>query len=275
MKNIAKARYFLNSLSVYLFFVIFLSVFSVSSYSNQIYYSDEVLAYVERRPITKSLVLAFMKNFRVDDFEEALNTILDLFVILEFAERQNIKIPNEQIDSIIEKMHMKDIRDVEVDLLKSGLTLQEYRDLIKAKKIADEIFFQLVGVNFINHNELQKFFLKNKDKIQKDFERRFVLYKEGDMKNFGTLGWVRRGELSKVYEEAIFSLPATGYSDVIGEDGKKVTFFVKEIKKELDFSELKDDPNFRDYYIKEKYKEVFGAWVDAQKQKIFLRKKKK
>jgi len=274
MKNIAKARYFLNSLSVYLFFVIFLNVFSVSSYSNQIYYSDEVLAYVERRPITKSLVLAFMKNFGVADFEEALNTILDLFVILEFAERQNIKIPNEQIDSIIEKMHMKDIRDVEVDLLKSGLTLQEYRDLIKAKKIADEIFFQLVGVNFINHNELQKFFLKNKDKIQKDFERRFVLYKEGDMKNFGTLGWVRKGELNKVYEEAIFSLPATGYSDVIGEDGKKVTFFVKEIK-EVDFSELKDDPNFRDYYIKEKYKEVFGAWVDAQKQKIFLRKKKK
>ncbi|MFZ8805808.1 MAG: hypothetical protein ACO2PO_22905 [Candidatus Calescibacterium sp.] len=275
MKNIAKARYFLNSLSVYLFFVIFLSVFSVSSYSNQIYYSDEVLAYVERRPITKSLVLAFMKNFGVSDFEEALNTILDLFVILEFAERQNIKIPQEQIDSIIEKMHMKDIRDVEVDLLKSGLTLQEYRDLIKAKKIADEIFFQLVGVNFINHNELQKFFLKNKDKIQKDFERRFVLYKEGDMKNFGTLGWVRKGELSKVYEEAIFSLPSTGYSEVIGEDGKKVTFFVKEIKKEVDFSELKDDPNFRDYYIKEKYKEVFGAWVDAQKQKIFLRKKKK
>jgi hypothetical protein len=274
MKNILKARYFLNSLSVYLFFVIFLSVFSVSSYSNQIYYSDEVLAYVERRPITKSLVLAFMKNFGVSDFEEALNTILDLFVILEFAERQNIKIPNEQIDSIIEKMHMKDIRDVEVDLLKSGLTLQEYRDLIKAKKIADEIFFQLVGVNFINHNELQKFFLKNKDKIQKDFERRFVLYKEGDMKNFGTLGWVRKGELNKVYEEAIFSLPSTGYSDVIGEDGKKVTFFVKEIK-EVDFSELKDDPNFRDYYIKEKYKEVFGAWVDAQKQKIFLRKKKK
>ncbi len=275
MKKIVKGRYFLNSLSVYLFFVIFLSVFSVSSYSNQIYYSDEVLAYVERRPITKSLVLAFMKNFGVSDFEEALNTILDLFVILEFAERQNIKIPNEQIDSIIEKMHMKDIRDVEVDLLKSGLTLQEYRDLIKAKKIADEIFFQLVGVNFINHNELQKFFLKNKDKIQKDFERRFVLYKEGDMKNFGTLGWVRKGELSKVYEEAIFSLPSTGYSEVIGEDGKKVTFFVKEIKKELDFSELKDDPNFRDYYIKEKYKEVFGAWVDAQKQKIFLRKKKK
>jgi hypothetical protein len=275
MKNIVKARYFLNFLSVYLFFVIFLSVFSVSSYSNQIYYSDEVLAYVERRPITKSLVLAFMKNFGVADFEEALNTILDLFVILEFAERQNIKIPNEQIDSIIEKMHMKDVRDVEVDLLKSGLTLQEYRDLIKAKKIADEIFFQLVGVNFINHNELQKFFLKNKDKIQKDFERRFVLYKEGDMKNFGTLGWVRKGELSKVYEEAIFSLPSTGYSEVIGEDGKKVTFFVKEIKKELDFSELKDDPNFRDYYIKEKYKEVFGAWVDAQKQKIFLRKKKK
>jgi hypothetical protein len=275
MKNILKARYFLNFLSVYLFFVIFLSVFSVSSYSNQIYYSDEVLAYVERRPITKSLVLAFMKNFGVADFEEALNTILDLFVILEFAERQNIKIPNEQIDSIIEKMHMKDIRDVEVDLLKSGLTLQEYRDLIKAKKIADEIFFQLVGVNFINHNELQKFFLKNKDKIQKDFERRFVLYKEGDMKNFGTLGWVRKGELNKVYEEAIFSLPSTGYSDVIGEDGKKVTFFVKEIKKEVDFSELKDDPNFRDYYIKEKYKEVFGAWVDAQKQKIFLRKKKK
>jgi hypothetical protein len=274
MKNILKARYFLNSLSVYLFFVIFLSVFSVSSYSNQIYYSDEVLAYVERRPITKSLVLAFMKNFGVSDFEEALNTILDLFVILEFAERQNIKIPNEQIDSIIEKMHMKDIRDVEVDLLKSGLTLQEYRDLIKAKKIADEIFFQLVGVNFINHNELQKFFLKNKDKIQKDFERRFVLYKEGDMKNFGTLGWVRKGELNKVYEEAIFSLPSTGYSEVIGEDGKKVTFFVKEIK-EVDFSELKDDPNFRDYYIKEKYKEVFGAWVDAQKQKIFLRKKKK
>jgi hypothetical protein len=274
MKNILKARYFLNSLSVYLFFVIFLSVFSVSSYSNQIYYSDEVLAYVERRPITKSLVLAFMKNFGVSDFEEALNTILDLFVILEFAERQNIKIPNEQIDSIIEKMHMKDIRDVEVDLLKSGLTLQEYRDLIKAKKIADEIFFQLVGVNFINHNELQKFFLKNKDKIQKDFERRFVLYKDGDMKNFGTLGWVRKGELNKVYEEAIFSLPSTGYSDVIGEDGKKVTFFVKEIK-EVDFSELKDDPNFRDYYIKEKYKEVFGAWVDAQKQKIFLRKKKK
>lgn len=274
MKNIAKARYFLNFLSVYLFFVIFLSVFSVSSYSNQIYYSDEVLAYVERRPITKSLVLAFMKNFGVADFEEALNTILDLFVILEFAERQNIKIPNEQIDSIIEKMHMKDIRAVEVDLLKSGLTLQEYRDLIKAKKIADEIFFQLVGVNFINHNELQKFFLKNKDKIQKDFERRFVLYKEGDMKNFGTLGWVRKGELNKVYEEAIFSLPSTGYSEVIGEDGKKVTFFVKEIK-EVDFSELKDDPNFRDYYIKEKYKEVFGAWVDAQKQKIFLRKKKK
>jgi hypothetical protein len=274
MKNIVKARYFLNSLSVYLFFVIFLNVFSVSSYSNQIYYSDEVLAYVERRPITKSLVLAFMKNFGVSDFEEALNTILDLFVILEFAERQNIKIPNEQIDSIIEKMHMKDIRDVEVDLLKSGLTLQEYRDLIKAKKIADEIFFQLVGVNFINHNELQKFFLKNKDKIQKDFERRFVLYKEGDMKNFGTLGWVRKGELNKVYEEAIFSLPSTGYSEVIGEDGKKVTFFVKEIK-EVDFSELKDDPNFRDYYIKEKYKEVFGAWVDAQKQKIFLRKKKK
>ena len=275
MKNILKARYFLNFLSVYLFFVIFLSVFSVSSYSNQIYYSDEVLAYVERRPITKSLVLAFMKNFGVSDFEEALNTILDLFVILEFAERQNIKIPQEQIYSIIEKMHMKDIRDVEVDLLKSGLTLQEYRDLIKAKKIADEIFFQLVGVNFINHNELQKFFLKNKDKIQKDFERRFVLYKEGDMKNFGTLGWVRKGELSKVYEEAIFSLPSTGYSEVIGEDGKKVTFFVKEIKKEVDFSELKDDPNFRDYYIKEKYKEVFGAWVDAQKQKIFLRKKKK
>jgi hypothetical protein len=275
MKNIVKARYFLNFLSVYLFFVIFLSVFSVSSYSNQIYYSDEVLAYVERRPITKSLVLAFMKNFGVADFEEALNTILDLFVILEFAERQNIKIPQEKIDSIIEKMHMKDIRDVEVDLLKSGLTLQEYRDLIKAKKIADEIFFQLVGVNFINHNELQKFFLKNKDKIQKDFERRFVLYKEGDMKNFGTLGWVRKGELSKVYEEAIFSLPSTGYSEVIGEDGKKVTFFVKEIKKEVDFSELKDDPNFRDYYIKEKYKEVFGAWVDAQKQKIFLRKKKK
>lgn len=274
MKKIVKARYFLNFLSVYLFFVIFLSIFSVSSYSNQIYYSDEVLAYVERRPITKSLVLAFMKNFGVANFEEALNTILDLFVILEFAERQNIKIPQEQIDSIIEKMHMKDIRAVEVDLLKSGLTLQEYRDLIKAKKIADEIFFQLVGVNFINHKELQKFFLKNKDKIQKDFERRFVLYKDGDMKNFGTLGWVRKGELNKVYEEAIFSLPSTGYSDVIGEDGKKVTFFVKEIK-EVDFSELKDDPNFRDYYIKEKYKEVFGAWVDAQKQKIFLRKKKK
>ncbi len=274
MRKITKGRNCENLLSVYLFFVVFLNVSPVISYSDQIYYSDEILAYVERRPITKSLVLAFMKNFGGGDFEETLNTILDLFVILEFAERQYIKIPKEQIDSIIEKMHMKDIRSVEFDLLKSGLTLQEYRDLIKAKKIADEIFFQLVGVNFINYNELQKFFLKNKDKIQKDFERRFVLYKEENMQNFSVLGWVKKGELNKVYDEAIFSLPSTGYSDVVGDDGKKVTFFVKEIKK-VDFSELKDDPNFRDYYIKEKYKEVFGAWVDAQKQKIFIRKKEK
>ncbi len=272
MKEIIKFRNFVNLLLPYLFFVVFLNVFS--AYSEQIYYSDEILAYVERRPITRSLVLAFMKNFGDGDFEEALNTILDLFVILEFAERQNIKIPQEQIDSIIEKMHMKNIRAVEVDLLKSGLTLQEYRDLIKAKKIADEIFFQLVGVNFINYNELQRFFLKNKDKIQKDFERRFVLYKDSDMQNFSPLGWVKKGELNKVYDEAIFSLPSTGYADVIDEEGKKVTFFIKEIK-EVDFSELKDDPNFRDYYIKEKYKEVFGVWVDAQKQKIFVRKKKK
>jgi hypothetical protein len=132
MKEIIKFRNFVNLLLPYLFFVVFLNVFS--AYSEQIYYSDEILAYVERRPITRSLVLAFMKNFGDGDFEEALNTILDLFVILEFAERQNIKIPQEQIDSIIEKMHMKNIRAVEVDLLKSGLTLQEYRDLIKAKK---------------------------------------------------------------------------------------------------------------------------------------------
>jgi hypothetical protein len=94
------------------------------------------------------------------------------------------------------------------------------------------------------------------------------------MQNFSPLGWVKKGELNKVYDEAIFSLPSTGYADVIDEEGKKVTFFIKEIK-EVDFSELKDDPNFRDYYIKEKYKEVFGVWVDAQKAENIRKKKEK
>jgi hypothetical protein len=257
---------------------IFLTFISISSYHGGESYSDEILAYVERRPITRSLVLSFMRTFGEKNFDSALETIIDLFVVLEYASRQNIKIPQEQIDSIIEKLHMKDISSVEKELQRNGMTLQEYRDFIRAKRISDEIFFQLVGSNFITNKELQKFFIKNKEKIEKDFEKRFVFFLETsendynyDISRFKRLGWVRRDELSKIYDEAIFSKQTTGFCEIFEGNGRKIVFFVKEIKSP-EFSEIKDDPNFRDYYIKEKYKEVFGTWVDVQKQKIFIKK---
>jgi hypothetical protein len=173
---------------------------------------------------------------------------------------------------------MKDISSVEKELQRNGMTLQEYRDFIRAKRISDEIFFQLVGSNFITNKELQKFFIKNKEKIEKDFEKRFVFFLETsendynyDISRFKRLGWVRRDELSKIYDEAIFSKQTTGFCEIFEGNGRKIVFFVKEIKSP-EFSEIKDDPNFRDYYIKEKYKEVFGTWVDVQKQKIFIKK---
>ncbi|GBD03286.1 Chaperone SurA [bacterium HR19] len=251
-------------------------------------YDDEVIGVVEKRVITKSFVESVKDVFGFESYDDALDFIVNSYVILEFASKSGISLSRDEIDSLIEKIHKASIKEVEYELLKKGITLDEYRNLIKAKKISDELFFYVVGVNFISDEEILKFYNKNKDKIEKDFEKRYVLYKEikssgeksdtekrfYDVNEFSSLGWVRRGELMKQFDDAIFSLPSTGFSVINTDDGKKIIFFIKDIFKP-DFSNLKDDPAFRDFYIKQKYKEVFERWVDAQKQKMFIEIKNK
>lgn len=252
-------------------------------------YDDEVVGVVERKVITKSFVESVKDVFGFESHDDALDFIVNSYVILEFASKSGISLSRDEIDSLIEKIHRASIKDVENELLKKGITLDEYRNLIKAKKISDELFFYVVGVNFISDEEMLKFYNKNKDKIEKDFEKRYVLYreiknagekskeKEQDLYNindFSSLGWVRRGELMKQFDDAIFSIPSTGFSVINTDDGTKIIFFIKDIFKP-DFSNLKDDPAFRDFYIRQKYKEVFERWVDAQKQKMFIEIKNK
>jgi|GEM_PF-859393 hypothetical protein len=252
-------------------------------------YDDEVVGVVERRVITKSFVESVKDVFGFEGYDDALDFIVNSYVILEFASKSGISLSRDEIDSLIEKIHRASIKDVEYELLKKGMTLDEYRNLIKAKKISDELFFYVVGVNFISDEEILKFYNKNKDKIERNFEKRYVLYREikntGDkskekeenfynISEFSSLGWVRRGELMKQFDDAIFSAPSTGFSVINTDDGTKIIFFIKDIFKP-DFSNLKDDPAFRDFYIKQKYKEVFERWVDAQKQKMFIEIKNK
>lgn len=240
-------------------------------------YSDGVIAVVGNRPITKSLVEAVMKVFGEEDFQKAISFVIDSYIVLNYMESSNIQIPDREVEEIISRIKVEDIKE---ELNKLGMSYDEYKNFIKAKKIADQIFSELVGGAFITEQDMKKFYDQNEQDIIKLFERRFVYYIElideksisdisvNDMKR---IGWVRRGELMKQFDDTIFSLPNTGFISINSENGNFM-FFVSQIHS-LSFSELKDDLNFREFYIKRKYKEVFESWLESQKKKQQIKRK--
>lgn len=239
-------------------------------------YSDGVIAVVGNRPITKSLVEAVMKVFGEQDFQNALSFVIDSYIILNYMDSSNIQIPDREVEEIISRIKVEDIKE---ELTKLGMNYDEYKNFIKAKKIADQIFSELVGGAFITEQDMKKFYDQNEQDITRAFERRFVYYIETDEKEISNIpvndmkqiGWVRRGELMKQFDDAIFSLPNTGLINISSENGNFV-FFVSQIYTPS-FSELKDDLNFREFYIKSKYKEVFDLWLESQKKKQKIKRK--
>ncbi len=272
------------------------------------FYRDEVVAEVEGRPITLSFVRSIKDVFELKSEREALDFIIDSFVVLEYARKRKIYVDEEEINFIVEKMFGKPRKELEKDLMKKGILLSEFRDFIKARKISEMIFYQLTGGNFLTERELQTFYNKNREKIQRFFETRFVLFKEyddeenydrnygeedhshgeiefsgeiteqnsdamcGNLSKFREIGWVRKGELKKDFNDVIFSSPSTGCTSPLEDEGKKIIFFIKEIHRPK-FEELKDNLDFRNFYIKEKYREVFERWLAVQRKKLFIKMK--
>ncbi len=258
-----------------------------SSFLLSVSFSDEVVAVVDGEPIVKSFVSAVKVVFDLKDENEALDFVIDTLFVLKYAEKKlKYVVSDEEIDEIIRRMGVVDMKEFEFELLRAGMTLDEYRNFIKAKKISDMVFFELTGGGFVSDEELLKFYKERESEISQLFEMRYVLYKEFDadtgkeefvihdelkldLSEFSEMGWVRKGELKKEFDEPIFSLPSTGFTPMIISGGKKIIFFVSKIKKP-DFSELKNKVDFRDYYIKIKYKEVFERWVGEGKKELFI-----
>jgi len=253
---------------------------------NDFYYEDEIIADVDGKPITRSFVKAVKDVFEIKSDKEAIDFIVDSYVILGYAKKKNIYVDDKEVDFIIEKTFGKSIKDVERDIIKKGLFISELKDFVRAKRISEIIFYQLTGGSFLTEKELKDFYEKNKERIEELFEMRFVLFYESDevfknastgildtcdVSGFDEMGWVRRGELEKRFNDAIFSHSTTGCVFISSyEDGKSVIFFIKAIKKP-NFEELKDNLDFRNFYIKEKYKEVFERWLGVQRKKSSIR----
>lgn len=239
--------------------------------------SDEIVSVVGERPITKSIVESVMRVFGLQDFDQSLDFVINSYIILNYISSQSIQIQDREVEEIISKMGK--ISDITRELENLGMSYDEYKDFIKARKFADQIFIELVGGAFITDQEMKKFYDQNEEEIRRAFERRFVYYQElttdslkpkiDDMKE---IGWVRRGELKKDFDQAIFSLPNTGFTQSVSTDIGGVIFFISKIS-HSDFSELKDSLDFREFYVKTKYKEVFELWLEGQKKKQKIRRK--
>ncbi len=245
-------------------------------------YTDEIVAVVGNRPVSQSLVASVMKVFNIQDEDEALDFIITSFIVLDYASKRGINISDDEIEkNVLRFSKMEDRASFEKFLLSLGMTLDEYKNFAKARYIADQIFIELGGNFLISDQDLYSFYQKNEKKVREAFERRYVLYteidniqgesKNNDIQNFRTLGWVRRGELLPDFENAIFSSTTTGICS-LQKEGKTFIFFVKDIDIP-DFPYLKNTIEFREFYIREKYKEVFGKWVELQKQKISVKVK--
>lgn len=242
-------------------------------------YSDEILVVVGRRPITRSLVEAVMKVFNIEGFEEALEFTLNSFIIMNHMESSDFRISDSEVEEELSKIGR--LSNLRKELASMGMTYDEYKDFIKAKKFADHIFVELVGGTFVTDQEMKKFYDQNEQEIRKMFERRFVYYQEvlsgerkSDPSEMIKLGWVTRGELKKVFDDAIFSIPSTGFSSCVTADGSTFLFFVLDIYQPT-FEELKDNIDFREFYVKSRYKEVFNRWLESMKAKQEIRRKRK
>lgn len=266
----------------------FLISFSLSLFTLATEYTDEIVATVGNKPITQSLVVSTMKVFNVQSEDEALDFIITSFIVLDYAAKRGINISDDEIEKNVLKLSEEEDRtSLENSLLSLGMTFDEYKDFAKARYIADQIFLELGGNLLITDQELYSFYQKWEEKIKKAFERRYVLYAEIDstqgkdkdytthenIQKFKALGWIRRGELLPDFDKAIFSSPSTGFYS-LQKEGKTFIFFVKDINIP-DFPYLKNTVEFREFYIREKYKEVFGRWVELQKQKISVKVQKK
>lgn len=240
--------------------------------------SDEIIAVVGERPVTKSIVESVIRVFGLQDFDQALDFVINSYIILNYISSQSIQVQDREIEEIISKMGK--ISDITRELENLGMSYDEYKDFIKARKFADQIFIELVGGAFITDQEMKKFYDQNEEEIRRAFERRFVYYQEltdvslkpkiDDMKE---IGWVRRGELKKDFDQVIFSLPTTGFTQPVSTDGGELIFFISKIS-HSDFFELKDSLDFREFYVKTKYKEVFELWLEGQKRKQKIERKK-
>lgn len=236
-------------------------------------YSDEIIAVVEKRPITRSLVKAVMRVFEIESFDEALEFTVNAFVVLNYVDSVDFRSSESEQDDLTFGRFQEMVRRLTV----AGMSYEEYRDFIRARRFADQIFIELIGGPIVTEQDMKKFYDQNEQEIRKRFEKRFVYYREvkggtghSDLRE---LGWVRRGELRADFDEVIFSLPTTGFSSHVTADGSSFVFLVAKIHTPT-FAELKDDLAFREFYIKNRYKEVFETWLESQKRKQKVKRKK-
>lgn len=247
-------------------------------------WSDEVIAVVDGEPIVRSFVESVSYVFSLKDEKESLDFVIQNLVVLKYAESVKYTITDDEVDTIIKRISGGEIKRFELELARMGMTIDEYRNFVRAKRISDAIFLELTGGGFVSDEELLKFYSEHETEISKLFERRYILYREfdldrsenfpgkvsPDLSEFSEIGWVRRGELRKDFDDVIFSLPSTGFTHPVFSDEHKIVFFIADIKRP-NFSELRNNTDFRDYYISIKYKEVFERWINEKKRDMDIR----
>lgn len=124
-----------------------------------------IAAFVNGQPISR---VSLIKEMEKQSGKQTLNSLITKALIQQSANKENIKVGNEEIDQEVKKISdTLDKRGQKLDqlLLTQGTTMDEFKEQIRVQKLVEK----LIGKDIkVTDKEIDDYIEKNKDSIPQD-----------------------------------------------------------------------------------------------------------
>ena len=276
---------------------------------------DRIVAVVDREAITWSELYKRME-FELSDMLQGLNPperrqfiekrqkeylekVIDTFVLLKEAEKENISVTEREIREALEQIRNKynlTPEGFKEAVQRQGLTFDEYRRLLAEQIIINKLISYKISSNIvISEEEVAGFMKDNPDKSERSFLLREILIKKGKedklekvleglkegipfdilAKRFsdsptardgGRMGLFKESEMAVPIREALKGKGEGEYTDPIYTDKGIHILFVERI--------LQPGMLTREKVVKElrekKFNEMYTRWLQEVRKKHFI-----
>ncbi len=273
-KKKRKGRKIIKKISAVVVLVALLAV--ILYFALRISPKEETVAVVNGESITKNELNRrynmLSEQYKLFVTKDAfLDRVIESKLLLQEARRRGIDVSNEEVENEIDELKKRSTAEAFNEFLnKNNLSLEELKEMIKEQLIINKLLNQTVFSRIdISKSKIEDYYRKNKDLfqakegeirvrhilVQSEEEAKEILrelqkgvsFEElaktrsidiGSAKRGGDLGFIRRGQTVKEFEDAAFRLKVKQISPIV-----KTSFGYHIIKREADiipFSEAKE-----------------------------------